>query len=190
MRKVFIEVNVVKEFPEINETKVSTASGTEIYLPSSEVIPTDPLSGGEAHEDLDLASFGGSVVINGKFLTASEVKLYLGLYEGLLRQYEDLKDVYRKAGNRKTNGWIPAEYKMPDRDGVYDVTVIDGAGKRCVVTWQFLSGKHLSGLQTYVDGKHYWANNYNGDPINPNLSENVIAWRYRPDPYRKAVEKQ
>lgn len=106
--KAFIEVEVVKDFPEINETKVSTASGTEIYLPSSEVIPTDPLSGGGAHEDLDLASFGGSVVINGRFLTASEVKLYLGLYEGLLRQYEDLKDAYKNAERRNLKDFADA----------------------------------------------------------------------------------
>ena len=43
------------------------------------------------------------MVIDGTFLTASDVKLYLELYEGLLRQYEgllrqyeDLKEVYKK----------------------------------------------------------------------------------------------
>lgn len=96
MAKAFIEVEVIKDFPEAKETKVITKSGVEIYVPSDAVIPAEPLTGGRNHDNLDLASFGGSVVIDGMFLTASDVKLYLGLYEGLLRQYEDLKGTYKK----------------------------------------------------------------------------------------------
>lgn len=96
MAKAFIEVEIIKDFPEAKETKVITKSGVEIYVPSDAVIPADPLIGGFNHKNLDLVSFGGSVVINGRFITANEVKLYLELYEGLLRQYEDLKEVYKK----------------------------------------------------------------------------------------------
>ena len=103
MAKAFIEVEIIKDFPEAKETKVITKSGVEIYVPSDAVIPAEPLIGGFNHEDLDLASFGGSVVIDGMFLTASDVKLYLGLYEGLLRQYEDLRDVYKQAKNINKN---------------------------------------------------------------------------------------
>lgn len=80
--------------------------------------------------------------------------------------------------------WIPVEERLPETEGVYDVTVINGKGESIVVTWQFLAGKHLSGNQTYVDGEHYWASNYTGDPINPYLSKRVIAWAERPEPYR------
>lgn len=101
--KAFIEVEVVKDFPEAKETKVITKSGVEIYVPSDAVIPAEPLTGGRNHGNLDLAPFGGSVVIDGIFLTASDVKLYLGLYEGLLRQYKDLRDAYKHAKNISKN---------------------------------------------------------------------------------------
>lgn len=51
------------------------------------------------------------------------------------------------------------------------MTVINGKLEKVVCTWQFLSGKHLSGRQTYVDGVHYWASNYNCDAINEYLSK-------------------
>lgn len=94
--KAFIEVEIIKEFSALGEYKVITGSGVETYVPYADVIPVEPLTGGRNHDNLDLASFGGSVVIDGVFLTASDVKLYLGLYEGLLRQYEDLKGTYKK----------------------------------------------------------------------------------------------
>lgn len=96
MAKAFIEVEIIKEFSALGEYKVITGSGVEIYVPYADVIPAEPVTGGHSRENLDLASFGGSVVIDGTFLTASDVKLYLELYEGLLRQYEDLKEVYKK----------------------------------------------------------------------------------------------
>lgn len=96
MAKAFIEVEVIKEFSALGEYKVITGSGVEIYVPYADVIPVEPVTGGRSHENLELASFGGSVVINGTFLTASDVKLYLELYKGLLQQYEDLKEAYKK----------------------------------------------------------------------------------------------
>ena len=92
------------------------------------------------------------------------------------------KDIIRKHMN---DGWIPVEeYGLPKEEGVYDVTIIDGRGVYDSVRWQFLEGTHLSGHQYYVDGIHYWADNYRGNPINKFLSNRVIAWKKKPDPYR------
>ena len=93
-----------------------------------------------------------------------------------------VKDIIRKHMNE---GWIPVEeYGLPKEEGVYDVTIIDGRGVYDSVRWQFLEGTHLSGHQYYVDGIHYWADNYRGNPINKFLSNRVIAWKKKPDPYR------
>lgn len=100
--------------------------------------------------------------------------------ECLLRQ-EDVVDVIRK---HMKDGWIPVDkYGLPKDEGVYDLTIIDGLKKYVSVRWQFLEGTHLSGTQHYVDGVHYWADNYRGEPINEFLSERVIAWRKKPEPY-------
>lgn len=83
------------------------------------------------------------------------------------------------------DGWIPVEkYGLPKEEGIYDLTIINGRGEYVSVRWEFLSGVHLSGQQHYVDGVHYWADNYRGEPINEFLSERVIAWRKKPEPYR------
>ena len=85
----------------------------------------------------------------------------------------------------KNDGWIPVEkYGLPEDEGVFDLTIINGLEEYVSVSWQFLSGTYLSGTQHYVDGVHYWADNYRGDPINKFLSERVIAWRKKPEPYR------
>ena len=95
---------------------------------------------------------------------------------------EKIEKIIRKHIN---DGWIPVEkYGLPKEEGVYDLTIINGIGEYVSVRWQFLSGTHLSGTQHYVDGVHYWADNYRGDPINEFLSERVIAWRKKPEPYR------
>ena len=97
--------------------------------------------------------------------------------EGLL----EAEDIIRKHMN---DGWNSVEkYGLPKDDGVYDLTIINGLEEYVSVRWQFLSGTHLSGTQHYVDGVHYWADNYRGDPINEFLSERVIAWRKKPEPY-------
>ena len=83
------------------------------------------------------------------------------------------------------DGWISVEkFGLPKEEGIYDLTIINGNGEYVSVRWEFLSGVHLSGKQHYVDGVHYWADNYRGDPINKFLSERVIAWRKKPEPYR------
>ena len=87
--------------------------------------------------------------------------------------------------NHINDGWIPVEkYGLPKEEGIYDLTIINGRGEYVSVRWEFLSGVHLSGQQHYVDGVHYWADNYRGEPINKFLSERVIAWRKKPEPYR------
>ena len=92
------------------------------------------------------------------------------------------KVIIRKNMN---DGWNSVEkYGLPKDEGVYDLTIINGLEEYVSVRWQFLSGTHLSGTQHYVDGVHYWADNYRGDPINEFLSERVIAWRKKPEPYR------
>ena len=92
-----------------------------------------------------------------------------------------VKEIIR---NHMNDGWIPVEkYGLPKDEGVYDLTIINGLEEYVSVRWQFLSGTHLSGTQHYVDGVHYWADNYRGDPINEFLSEKVIAWRKKTEPY-------
>ena len=87
-------------------------------------------------------------------------------------------------GNKDNDGWIPVEkYGLPKEEGIYDLTIINGRGEYVSVRWEFLSGVHLSGHQHYVDGVHYWADNYQGNSINEFLSERVIAWRKKPEPY-------
>ena len=96
---------------------------------------------------------------------------------------ETVKDIIRKY--MENDGWIPVEkYGLPKEEGIYDLTIINGRGEYVSVRWEFLSGVHLSGQQHYVDGVHYWADNYRGEPINEFLSERVIAWKKKPEPYR------
>lgn len=95
---------------------------------------------------------------------------------------EWVKEIIR---NHMNDGWLPVEkYGLPKEEGIYDLTIINGRGEYVSVRWEFLSGVHLSGQQHYVDGVHYWADNYQGNPINEFLSERVIAWRKKPEPYR------
>ena len=103
---------------------------------------------------------------------------YVDICAGL----REAEGIIRKHMN---DGWIPVEkYGLPKDEGIYDLTIINGRGEYVSVRWEFLSGVHLSGHQHYVDGVHYWADNYQGNPINEFLSERVIAWRKKPEPYR------
>ena len=103
---------------------------------------------------------------------------YVDICAGL----REAEGIIRKHMN---DGWLPVEkYGLPKEEGIYDLTIINGRGEYVSVRWEFLSGVHLSGQQHYVDGVHYWADNYRGEPINEFLSERVIAWRKKPEPYR------
>lgn len=101
-----------------------------------------------------------------------------------------LREAERIIRKHMNDGWIPVKERWPEEAGVYDFTVKNGIGVSVVVTWQFLSGKHLSGMQTLVDGKHYLADNIKGDPINALLIKNVIAWRKRPEPYTETTSDE
>ena len=105
-----------------------------------------------------------------------------GYEDGTDNFYNAAAEIIRKHMN---DGWIPVEkYGLPKDEGVYDLTIIDGLEEYVSVRWQFLEGTYLSGTQHYVDGVHYWADNYQGNPINEFLSERVIAWRKKPEAYR------
>lgn len=102
---------------------------------------------------------------------------YVDICAGL----REAEGIIRKHMN---DGWNPVEkYGLPKEEGIYDLTIINGRGEYVSVRWEFLSGVHLSGQQHYVDGVHYWADNYRGEPINEFLSKRVIAWRKKPEPY-------
>lgn len=102
-------------------------------------------------------------------------------YVDICARLREAKGIIRKHMN---DGWIPVEkYGLPKEEGIYDLTIINGCGEYVSVRWEFLSGVHLSGRQHYVDGVHYWADNYREDPINEFLSERVIAWRKKPESY-------
>ena len=79
--------------------------------------------------------------------------------------------------------WVPVAEGLPDEEGMYIVCFIDGFGKANVFIWSFHEGEHMSGKQTYVDGKHYWAAVSGGEPVNKFLSNRVVAWMPLPEPY-------
>lgn len=111
-----------------------------------------------------------------------------GYEDGTDNFYNAAAQIIRKHMN---DGWIPVNsYGLPKEEGIYDLTIINGRGEYVSVRWEFLSGVHLSGQQHYVDGVHYWADNYRGDPINEFLSERVIAWRKKPEPYHPERSKE
>ena len=104
---------------------------------------------------------------------ALSIRHTTGYKAGQIRMAERIEDIIRKHMN---DGWIPVEkYGLPKEEGIYDLTIINGRGEYASVRWEFLSGVHLSGNQHYVDGVHYWADNYQGNPINEFLSEREIG---------------
>ena len=89
MKKAFILVNVEKEIGE--DCKIKTASGSETWLKAKDLIPYvkfPPAPEGTVDDF-------GTVKINGKAYTAADVKLLVQIHEGVLRQYEDLKALYK-----------------------------------------------------------------------------------------------
>lgn len=84
----------------------------------------------------------------------------------------------------KIGGWIPCSERLPDKVDNYIIHTITGTGEDYVGMWIYERGVHLSGKQTYIDDKQgYWANPYNGYPINEHLSKNVVAWQPLPEKY-------
>lgn len=86
-RKAFILIDIEKEYK--NEVKAKTASGTEVYIDKRDLIPYIGFPKGDR-------SNTGSVIINGMSFTSQDVMLLIQLCEGLSKQNEDLKDLYRR----------------------------------------------------------------------------------------------
>lgn len=86
MNKAFVLINIEKEYK--NEVKAKTASGTEVYIDKGDLIPHIGFPKGGSNAE--------SVIINGTSFTAKDVTLLIQLCEGLLKQNEDLKVLYRR----------------------------------------------------------------------------------------------
>lgn len=89
--KAFIIIDTEKQFGE--EYKARTESGTEIWVQKSELIPFI-----EFPKKEDTPEDCGFVRINGVAMTVEQVKTYMQIHEGVLKLYEDLKEVYKKNG--------------------------------------------------------------------------------------------
>lgn len=89
MKKAFVLVNVEKEIN--GDSKVRTESGAEIWLKTDDLLPyaESPPAPEGVIDDF------GAVKINGKAYTAADIKLLIQIHEGVLRQYEDLKALYK-----------------------------------------------------------------------------------------------
>lgn len=72
----------------MDDYKVHTDGGKELFVSKSDFIPLPEMEKSEE-------TFG-FVKVNGIPLNAESVKIIMQLYDGLLKQYEDLKDAYRK----------------------------------------------------------------------------------------------
>lgn len=74
---------------------------------------------------------------------------------------------------KKDNDWIPVEERLPNQNGVYNVTrLVDDA---------FISDS------AYFDGQDTWHNDNRVNHIRPYLTD-IVAWQPLPEPY-KAKEK-
>lgn len=89
MKKAFILVNVEKEIN--GDSKVRTESGAETWLKTDDLLPYAEFPPAPEGTVDDF----GTVKINGKAYTAADVKLLIQIHEGVLRQYEDLKALYK-----------------------------------------------------------------------------------------------
>ena len=89
MKKAFILVNVEKEIN--GDCKVKTASGAETWLKADDLIPYAEFPPAPEGAIYDF----GAVKINGKAYTAADIKILIQIQEGVLRQYEDLKALYK-----------------------------------------------------------------------------------------------
>ena len=89
MKKAFILVNVEKEIN--RDSKVRTESGAETWLKTDDLLPYAEFP----PEPEGVIDDFGAVKINGKAYTAADIKLLIQIHEGVLRQYEDLKALYK-----------------------------------------------------------------------------------------------
>ena len=87
--KAFIIIDTERQFGE--EYKARTESGTEVWVKRDELIPFVELP-----KNKDTPKDFGFVKINGVAMTAEQIKTYMQIHEGILKQYEDLKEACRK----------------------------------------------------------------------------------------------
>ena len=71
---------------------------------------------------------------------------------------------------KKDNDWIPVEERLPNKNGVYNVTrLVDDA---------FISDS------AYFDGQDTWHNDNRVNHTRPYLTD-IVAWQPLPEPYIK-----
>lgn len=71
---------------------------------------------------------------------------------------------------KKDSDWIPVEERLPNQNGVYNVTrLVDDA---------FISDS------AYFDGQDTWHNDNRVNHTRPYLTD-IVAWQPRPEPYKK-----
>ena len=86
-------------------------------------------------------------------------------HEQLASWLEELKE------RREADRWISVKERLPNRNGVYNVTrIIDGTA--------------ISDA-CYFDGQNTWHRDTGVNHGRPYLTD-VIAWRYRPEPYKES----
>ena len=99
-----------------------------------------------------------------------------GYIDGQLSAYEKCMDINRshmgdgKGTNVPSNdGWIPVEERLPNKNGVYNVTRL--------VNDAFISDS------AYFDGQDTWHNDNRVNHTRPYLTD-IVAWQPLPEPYR------
>ena len=89
---------------------------------------------------------------------------------------EFLKDCAETAARYKRNfdNWIPVEERLPNKNGVYNVTRL--------VNDAFISDS------AYFDGQDTWHNDNRVNHTRPYLTD-IVAWQPLPEPYRQKEQK-
>lgn len=112
-----------------------------------------------------------------------QIKVHeLAVVRDIIRKHMDNNNLHEKCSRRKwyqigykdgkNDGWIPVEERLPNQNGVYNVTrLVDDA---------FISDS------AYFDGQDTWHNDNRVNHIRPYLTD-IVAWQPLPEPY-KAME--
>ena len=93
-REVFMKGTVTNLFREKdgNTIRLETNAGCIVYVNENDIIPCPPFP--KEGEDR------GEIMLGGKVFTAADIRIFIDLYEGLLRQNEDLKYAYRRVTSK------------------------------------------------------------------------------------------
>lgn len=83
------------------------------------------------------------------------------------------------AENQRKKDWIPVSERLPNRNGVYNVTRKIKEGE----TIYFISDA------SYFDGQNTWHRDTGINHGRPYLTD-VIAWMPKPEPYKKEGEEE